>query len=122
MFGISGLIVVVALGFSQVPKPAHNLQGYTTLWLLPGAESQQNTITLGISNQELDLTHYKLRLTLDSNPVKEWPDISLAPGQQWEQSIPMPALHGLVEADLFNANNPGVVYRYVTLTLKKQGN
>jgi Protein of unknown function (DUF1616) len=122
LFGISGLIVAVALGFSQAPKSSQYLQGYTTLWILPGAESQQTGISLGISNQEFDLMHYQLQLTQDGKLVKEWPDISLEPGKHWEQSIVMPVSQGLVEANLFLANNPGVVYRHVTLPLKRQGN
>jgi len=119
LFGLSGLIVTAAIGLARGPKPSHNLQGYTTLWILPSAESQQNFITLGIHSQEFELVHYKLQLTLDGKPVQEWPDISLAPGRQWAQNILLPAGQGSVEAVLFLANNPGTPYRRVTLGLKK---
>ncbi len=122
LFGLSGLIVAAAIGLAQGPKQSHNLQGYTTLWILPGAESQPNTISLGIHSQEFELIHYQLQLTLNGKLVQEWPDISLAPGKQWEQSIVMPDSQGLVEAVLFQANNPGEAYRRVTMALKKQGN
>jgi hypothetical protein len=122
LFGLSGLIVAAAIGLALGIKPSHNLQGYTTLWILPGAESQQNTVSLGIHSQEFDLSHYQLQLTLDGKPVQEWPDIILAPGKQWEQSIVLPAGQGLVEAVLFHASNPGLAYRRVALSLKKQGN
>jgi uncharacterized membrane protein len=119
LFGLSGLIVFAAMGLVQGPKPSHNLQGYTTLWILPGTLSQQNTVSLGIHSQELELINYKLELTLDGKIMREWSDISLTPGGQWERSIVLPAGEGYVEAVLFQANNPGTPYRRVTLALKK---
>ena len=57
-------------------------------------------------------------VTLDDGQViQDWLTLTLAPGEQWQQLVTLPAGHtsGQVEAVLFRADSPHTVYRRVVL-------
>jgi hypothetical protein len=121
MFGLTGLIMVVAIGFARQPVPLPDIRGYTTLWMLPVAQSQPNAVQLGIHSQEFVSTQYELLLTLNGKLLQGWSSISLLPGDQWEQTVTLPAGQGRLSAVLIRTDNPGTVYRYVTRTVYPVG-
>jgi uncharacterized membrane protein len=116
---LAALLISLALGLTFTPSPPNNIQGYTALWISPEAGDQPGAILIGVHSQEFETTHYQLRVTHNGQLQQEWPNISLSPGEQWQQSIDVPAGPGLVEATLFRSDSPEVVYRHVSTTLSK---
>jgi uncharacterized membrane protein len=116
-------LAIVSVGFAVklafTPRSPQNIQGYTSLWILPGPQNQPNTLLIGINSQEFETVHYDLRLTFNGQLYQEWSDISLAPNTQWQQTVSMPTGKGQVEAILYRVDSPGVVYRRVSVTLNE---
>ena len=77
-------LAIVMIGFALIltltPQSPHNIQGYTSLWILPESDSQSGTHPVGIHSQELRTTRYDLEVTYNGQTVKKWLNISLAPG------------------------------------------
>jgi uncharacterized membrane protein len=119
LLSLAIVVISLALILTLTPQSSHNIQGYTSLWILPESDMQSGTILVGIHSQELQTTHYNLEVTYNSQSVKKWLDISLTPGLEWQQSITTPTGQGLVEAVLYLKDNPGVVYRHVSITANK---
>ncbi len=119
LLSLAIVVIGLALILTLTPQSSHNIQGYTSLWILPESDSQSGTHLVGIHNQELRTTLYDLEVTYNGQSVKKWLDISLAPGLEWQQSINTPTGQGLVEAVLYLKDNPGVVYRHVSITVNK---
>jgi uncharacterized membrane protein len=116
-------MAVIVIGFSITlaisPKPADNIQGYTSLWISPPPDNQPGTLLVGVHSQELKTTQYRLQVSFNGQLIQEWTNLSLAPGNQWEQSITVPAGQGTVEAVLYRADKPGAVYRHVSTTVNQ---
>jgi uncharacterized membrane protein len=122
MFGLAGLVGVAAIGLARLPSLPFDSQGYTSLWMLQGQQSQSNTLVIGIHSQEFAPTQYRLVVTLDGKPFLDWRDIQLDPGQQWQRTVPMPTDPGPMEAILYREDNPNTVYRYVTFSPNLKAN
>ncbi len=121
LFSLAGLVVLLALlvarnGALQKPTP-----GFTQLWLLPGAKvAGQTTLRLGFSNQEGAEVTYKLQIKSGADLLQEWPALTLKPLEQWETNVTLPpglAAGGKVEALLYKASAPDIVYRQVDFNL-----
>jgi hypothetical protein len=119
ILGLATVLIGFALALTFTPKTMSNIQGYTSLWILPGTEAQPDAPLIGIHSQELEITHYHLLITYNGQPEQEWRDITLVPGEQWQQRVTMPAGQGVMEAILYRIDSPGVVYRRVVLTLNQ---
>jgi uncharacterized membrane protein len=119
LLGVAIVLIGFSLHFTLNPRPPHNIQGYTSLWILPESEKQLGTLLIGINSQEFETTQFSLKLTYNGQLQQEWTDISLAPGEQSLRSIIIPAGPGLVEAILYRDDNPGIVYRRVSIALNK---
>jgi hypothetical protein len=116
--GLAGLALVAALALARVPSSPAGLEGYTLLSILPGDKAEPPGVRLGISCMEFTPTNYRLLLIEDGRVIDEWATISLGPGEKWEEFVPLPAQgagSGRIEATLYRLDNPGVVYRWVTL-------
>jgi len=119
LLGLAILVIGFSLKLTLTPRSPGNIQGYTSLWILPGPTTQPDTLLVGIHSQEFETTHYSIQVIYNGQPIKKWPDISLEPGTQWQQNISIPTGQGLVEAVLYRLDNPGIVYRRVSTTLNK---
>jgi uncharacterized membrane protein len=112
---LAAAAVASAVAFARTPLPAKHVQGYTALWLLPGAE---RTVRVGITSGELRPAAYRLRLRLGTRLAYER-SVSLEPGQRWEQVVRFPrsSVAGTpVAATLFRKGSPQV-YRRVRVRL-----
>jgi uncharacterized membrane protein len=114
---IGGAFAVSIIGAEQQPHP-----GFTELWILPaGGASAKNAVSLGVSNMEVATMEYRLAVKVDGKVVKEWSSINLNPNEKWNVTFVLPQLNPSgatkVEADLYRANAPTSIYRYVVLWL-----
>jgi len=114
---VCGAFAVSIIGAEQQPHP-----GFTELWILPaGGANAKNAVSLGVSNMESAMMEYRLAVKVDGKVVKEWLSIDLNPNEKWNVTLQLPQLNlsGAikVEADLYRANAPASIYRYVVLWL-----
>jgi hypothetical protein len=119
LLGCAIVLVGFSLKLTLTPRSPDKIPGYTSLWILPYSQEQPGSFIIGIKSQEIETTHYSLRVTFNGQLQQEWPDIGLAPGAQSLKLITMPAEPGLMEVILYRDDNPEVVYRRVSITIKK---
>ena len=117
LLGLAVLLTAGAVELVRTPLPTTGVLGYTLLWITPAGDASWPDVHLAMSSSELTTTHYRLRVTLDSQLYLDVPDITLEPGGKWERQI---ALSGgqpvrVVEAVLYRQAEPGTVYRRVAL-------
>jgi Protein of unknown function (DUF1616) len=117
LLGLAMVLIVFALKLTFTPRAAEGIQGYTSLWILPKAETDPASLIIGIHSQETAPTQYILQITFNGQLLQEWSAISLAPGEESLKSIARPAGSGLLDAALYRADSLGSVYRRVSITL-----
>jgi hypothetical protein len=103
-----------------MPTPPSGVSGYTLLWMVPAGDGNANDFRLGVNSQEFEAATYRLQVNVGGRPLREWPELKLAPGDSWESPIGLPsdrAGAGSVEAVLYRSDDPGTVYRRVELRL-----
>ena len=92
----------------------------TQLWMLPRNAATSGagaTLELGVRNQEGTSETYRLVVRAASYRLAAWPKVVLGSNRQWTTLLRLPpALPSStrVEADLYRANRPGVIYRHVS--------
>jgi uncharacterized membrane protein len=114
LLGLAALVVVVGLRLARTPVPSQGFQGYTFLWILPANENAHDAVRLGVSSNEFAATSYRLQVKVNDAILREWPVIELAPGEQWEATVVLPAAQAQderVEALLYRSDAPDTVYR-----------
>jgi uncharacterized membrane protein len=118
LFGLALVIALTAVGVSYASARHQPSAGFTQLWLLP-AGGVDPTLRVGIASHEAAVTQYRLQLAVDGQVVLEWPSLTLQPNGRWETTAALPAnvsSVGTIEALLYRADQPDVVYRRVALT------
>ena len=122
LLGLAALIVCSAFAVSMIGAHRQPYPGFTQLWILPaGGANARNAVSLGVNNMESTAMEYRLAVSVGGKIVKEWPAIDLYPNEKWDATLvlPQPGQAGavMVEADLYSANAPTVIYRHVVLWL-----
>jgi len=117
LLAVAGSLTVGALTLGHTPSAPNAVVGYTLLWITPAGDANAPAVRLGLSSSEFATTHYRLKVTFDSRLFLDVTDITLAPGEKMERVIPLPAGQPVqvVEAVLYRQDDPGTVYRRVTL-------
>jgi hypothetical protein len=117
-------ITVSALVFASTPLPAKNVQGYTSLSMLPDPP-RTTQVVLQVKSAELGDTAYSLELRYDSQLVYAAPRIVLQPGQRWRRAVvvapSLPQNPTAVEATLLRLGSGTSPYRMVRVWLKPLG-
>jgi hypothetical protein len=122
LFGLSAVMVVLALAVARVPAPPNDYLGYSLLSILPapattGAAAAGATAwQISVDSNEFTSTTYSLAVSLAGEVVYMSPNFTLAPHQQWQTAIDLAAygrIDGELEARLYRSDAPGVVYRRV---------
>jgi uncharacterized membrane protein len=113
--GMAALLVGGALMLARDGATERRGDGFTQLWALPADASGQGSLRLGVSNRESKIMHYRLDITSDGSVVRSWPLIALAPDEQWETMVALPARPGptAFEAELYKLDTPETAYRRV---------
>lgn len=117
LFGVAAVIAITAITISYTGERHRPTPGFSQLWLLPAA-GESPTVHIGIASHEPATTQYRLQLGIDGQVVQEWPSLTLRPNGQWETMAVLPGSatdSGRVEAVLYRANQPSVVYRRAVL-------
>jgi hypothetical protein len=129
--GAAGLLLAAlaltaaATVLAKTELPAHNVVGYTGLWMLPGPDANGSpAVRIGVESAERDVTTYRLELQMGNGGrvVAVDPQLTLRPGTKAQFTVALtPALigrsaGGLVSARLYRAGGL-VAYREVTARL-----
>jgi uncharacterized membrane protein len=113
MFG-AALVVGAAIWVAREPVPQQPEQGYAMLWALP-ADPAATGLRVGVQNLEPTAGQYNLRIIASGQTLQQFA-IDLQPVDSWEADITLPqAIPGPVEALLYRADTPDVVYRRTLL-------
>jgi hypothetical protein len=109
----AGAFAVAASGPTRDPGSP-----FTQLWLLPSPD--EGVAQVGIENHESRVVSYRLVVSeSDGLEVYEWPSIHLDPGASWKGVVTLPpyADGARLDAALYVADSPQVVYRHVMARL-----
>jgi uncharacterized membrane protein len=118
LFGLALMIALTAGGVSYASARHQPSAGFTQLWLLP-AGGGDPTLRIGIESHESTTTQYLLKVAVAGQVALEWPSLTLQPNGRWETTAALPAnlsSVGTIEAVLYRADKPDVIYRRVALT------
>ena len=125
LFGLAGVIVVLAILYSIHSAAQQPYPGFTQFWMLP-PQSQQNscTVQLGIRNVEGTPVTYRVVMEVNGASTKTWVPVMLDSQQTWSQSVPITtssltksATTIQVTAQLYRMDKASVVYRQVHVQL-----
>jgi uncharacterized membrane protein len=121
LFGSAIIIIVLAILYSARGVVQQPHADFTDFWLLPSNQPSTGcAVRLGMRSFEAISIRYSVALTINGTKVKTVSFISLAPGQQWEQLVPitLKAMNDVhINARLYRLDKPRSVYRWVSLTL-----
>lgn len=101
----AGALELARIGTAMQPQP-----GFTQLWLSPQRQDSR-ALSLGVSNDQGSTTRYWLVLLRNGSVSATW-NLTLAPGQTWQRSVPLTGLR-TVAARLYRLPDLTHPYRYV---------
>lgn len=122
---VSVIAVTGAFAISLIATQRTPQAGFTQLWMLPPANT--SSVRIGVRNEEQNTKHYNVQLSASGSPVNTWNDITLAPGQSWTVTVPLPeqvlnsGFQVPVEATLYLANAPDQPYRQTLIWVGNSG-
>ena len=120
LFGLAIAVVILAVRYSAEGAVQQPHPGFTQLWLLPSNQPNNSCAAqLGIRSFEAAPVRYFVTVTMNGTQVNPKSFISLAPGQEWEKSVPisLKIVNSVrIEARLYRLDTD-TVYRTVSLTL-----
>lgn len=111
LLAAAALITGTALWLAHTPIPEQSVQGYTLLWAVPDREAGDTHIRVGVQSYEPGATRYTLRIASDGQSLQEF-TFDLQPIDEWQGEVTVsPGSAHQVEALLYRADAPEVVYR-----------
>lgn len=118
LLGLAVLVTSVAFTTSRSAASSAIYQGYTILWLTPQEGTTPQRLQLGVTSKELTTTTYTVQIKVDDQVAQEWPELQLAPHQNWQASLEVPSeqmAQSTVEVLLYRLGQPETPYRRVVL-------
>jgi uncharacterized membrane protein len=110
-----------AVAFARTPLAAKNAQGYSAVWLLPGAGGTTTRVRVGVTSAEQQARSYRLVLRIGSKIVYRR-KLALAPGGNFATVVKLggrqPRGAKLV-ASLYLRDRPNSIYRLARLSLSR---
>jgi uncharacterized membrane protein len=114
LFGSAILVATIAIWLSII-RPPDPQPSFTQFWIFP-AKNNSCGVLIGIHSFESAPVTYRIVVTSNGTKLTTWSSIVLAPQQEWDQSIPVKSEAAnviYIEARLYRADKPEVVYREV---------
>lgn len=90
--------------------------GFTQLWITTEKRASVETLSLGVTSQELGVTTFRLLLVSGDRTVAEWPSLQLASGQSFFARVdvdPASLVVPSVSVVLYRLDAPTTPYRLV---------
>ena len=117
MFGAAIVLVFVAIRTARIGVLAQPREGFTQLWMLP--PTQNDSVQIGIQNEEGTPTSYRLVVKSGDDVLVEWDNVELQPGEEWQNQFTADG-QADIEASLYRTFAPENVYRTVSLALNSE--
>ena len=115
---LTGAVTLTALAVALAPSPQQAVEGYTVLWADRGADDNAGRIVFGVDSKELSPERYRLEVTIADRLIRQWPAISLAPGETFTASLTLDASalnNSPLAGTLYRLDQPETVYRQVIM-------
>lgn len=110
---IAGAALLASSEAAQRPAP-----DVIQLWMLPADPADPDALRIGVNSVGSAAGVFRLQIQRDGYILREWPALSIAPGQRWEQTLALQGSQpgrGPFEALLYRSEDPNAVYRRVAL-------
>ena len=121
---VAAVLLGLAVTIARMPAPPQRYQGYTTLWVVPNGEQAATGASIGVQSGEFEEVSYRLEVRVNGQPAGVWPGLTLKPNQQWQTQLALPEAGPtgmVVEALLYRADVPRIVYRQARFQASKHG-
>ena len=119
MMGLAVVLGLLAIRVALMGATYDPQSHFTQLWLTPArAVTNAQQFQVGIRNREQVWSNYRLELTIDGEKAQAWSTIALAPDEEWQTTFLLPdhaPAQPLIEAKLFQEQDPATLYRYVVI-------
>lgn len=122
LLGVGASAAVAAIVLSQVPLPAGNAKGYTSLWMLP-VPGKEDVMRVGVVSNEQGDEEYRLVVRVAGKEAGGPRELALEPGEEKILRVPIEPPAGdepvRVGASLYRTEAPKTLYRRVTFWLPR---
>lgn len=120
LFGLAVIVAILSIQYSAVGVEHQPHPGFTQLWMLPTKQVNNScAVSVGVQSFETTSVTYRIVMTINGSQVNTWSSIVLSPQEEWIQAVsikPGAAQNTYIEARLYRADKPEIVYRNVHLT------
>jgi hypothetical protein len=126
LFFLTLVIVVSAFLYSiGVAQQQQQQSTFTQFWMVQARQTTHScAVLIGIQSFEASSTQYKVVLLANGTQLHNWPAVTLAPKQQWYQSVALNSgdiESAYIDAQLYRLDKPGSIYREAHITLNSSG-
>jgi uncharacterized membrane protein len=126
LFLLTLVIVVSAFLYSTLAAQQQQQQStFTQFWMVQAKQTNHScAVLIGIQSFEASSTQYKVVLLANGSQLHNWPAVTLAPKQQWYQSVTLNSgdiESAYIDAQLYRLDKPGSIYRETHITLNSSG-
>ena len=127
LFLLALVTIVAAFQYTWLTAQQQQQQmTFTQFWMVQSKQVNHTcTVLVGIQSFEASTANYKVILTANEVPLYTWSPVTLAPKQQWLESVninPGDAESGAsIDAQLYRLDRPGIIYREAHLALNSSG-
>lgn len=124
LFGLAIIVATLSVWYSTNNAKQQQYPDFTQFWMLPSKQANDScAVLIGVHSYESTSVTYRIVVTISGAQVATWSPVVLAPQEEWEQpvSVKPEAAAMYVEAKLYRADKPGIVYREVHMTLNSSG-
>lgn len=125
LFGLAMIVASVAV-WSSILRPPQPQPSFTQFWMIPSKQAEDTcTVLIGVRSYESTSVTYRIVMTINSTQVNNWSPVVLIPQEEWDQSVaikPVASDSMYIEALLYRADKPQVVFREVHMTLNSLWN
>jgi uncharacterized membrane protein len=126
LFLLTLVIIVSAFLYSTLAAQQQQQQStFTQFWMVQAKQTNHScAVLIGIQSFEVSSTQYKVVLLANGSQLHTWPAVTLAPKQQWYQSVALNSgdiESAYIDAQLYRLDKPGSIYREAHITLNSSG-
>jgi uncharacterized membrane protein len=127
LFVLAGAVVVSSVWYSVIDAQQQQQQQstFTQFWMTPSKQGNDScAVLIGIQSTEATTVQYEVVVTANGTIISTWPSITLAPQNQWYQSVtiaPRGTASVYVEAKLYRLDKPRNIYRYTHVLFNSSG-
>jgi hypothetical protein len=118
LFGLAAAAIGGAVLLARGEAALRPAQDVVQLWMLPSDTAESPTLRIGLNSAGQAAGEFRLQIERDGYIIREWPSLSIAAGQRWEQTVSLQGRQpgsGPFEARLYRSEEPSVVYRRVAI-------